>query len=84
MVCYNKVMLKKTAALACATAIAFAGFASPAEAAQITKREKVAYSNVFGDLHMRLPKTVDRIEYTTTTSEGKETQVSGYIVEPIV
>ncbi|MEO5310704.1 alpha/beta fold hydrolase [Corynebacterium sp. c24Ua_83] len=77
-------MLKKTAALACATVIAFAGFASPAEAAQITKREKVAYSNVFGDLHMRLPKTVDRIENTTTTSEGKETQVSGYIVEPIV
>lgn len=77
-------MIKKTAALACATAIAFAGFISPAQAAEVTKREKVAYSNVFGDLHMRMPKTVDRIEYTTTTSDGKKTQVSGYIVEPVV
>ncbi|MDK8869040.1 hypothetical protein QP998_00290 [Corynebacterium macclintockiae] len=66
-------MIKKTAALACATAIAFAGFISPAQAAEVTKREKVAYSNVFGDLHMRMPKTVDRIEYTTTTSDGKKT-----------
>lgn len=77
-------MIKKTTALACATAIAIAGFATPAQAAEVTKREKVAYSNVFGDLHMRMPKTVDRIEYTTTTSEGKKAQVSGYIVEPVV
>lgn len=46
---------------------------SHCQAAEVTKREKVAYSNVFGDLHMRMPKTVDRIEYTTTTSDGKKT-----------
>lgn len=50
----------------------------------VVKNQSAPYGRIFGELDYKLPRTVEKIMYTSTTQTGEKVPVTGYVVEPAV
>nr|WP_052094631.1 hypothetical protein [Corynebacterium auriscanis] len=50
----------------------------------VVKIQDAPYGRVFGNLDYKLPNSVHKIMYTSTTQTGQKVPVTGYVVEPVV
>lgn len=50
----------------------------------VVKTQQAPYGRIFGGLDYKLPSTVQKIMYTSTTQKGEKVPVTGYVVEPTV
>ncbi|WP_426706516.1 lipase family protein [Corynebacterium auriscanis] len=50
----------------------------------VVKIQDAPYGRVFGSLDYKLPNSVHKIMYTSTTQTGQKVPVTGYVVEPVV
>ena len=51
---------------------------------EILRTQTTTYNRMLGEADFALPKTVDKIMYTTTDQTGSTVPVTGYVVEPQV
>ncbi|WP_165164586.1 lipase family protein [Corynebacterium qintianiae] len=57
---------------------------TPTRVGEILRTQQAPYSGIFGDSTWAVPKSVQKIMYTTQNTAGVLTPVTGYVLEPTV